>query len=283
MLIGNELLLNDFQKLIDNGKIAQSLLIIGDKYMGKKYISKKLAEMLKKPFELLGQSIEALNDMRERVYTYSSGFCFIIPNLENYNYKAIDSLLKIIEEPPKNIYFIITCNNENKLKQTIRNRCEIFRLKKYSIEELKQYSKYKNYDILSDWYYMNIVYSPTLINYYQNKLDDYNAFVKKFINNIISVSAGNALKSAYLFNTGQENEDNLLIEFDLFLMFLSAIIIENFMEFEKIFILIISIIRKYNSEYRINGVDKLSLIKQFIIDYRQVFLKNGFNNFSINY
>lgn len=283
MLIGNEQLFNDFQKLIDNNKLSQSILIVGDKYMGKKYISKKLAEMIKKPFEILEQSIEALNEMRQRVYTYSNGFCFIIPNLENYNYKAIESLLKIIEEPPKNIYFIITCNNEYKLKQTIRNRCEIFRLKRYSIDELKQYSKYKNCEIISDWHYMNIVYSPTLINYYQNKLNEYDAFVKKFINNIVSVSAGNALKSTYLFNVGQEAENNILIEFDLFLMFLSAVIIKNCYEFENIFILIMSIIRKYNSEYKINGIDKQSLIKQFIIDYRQVFLKNGFNNFSIEY
>lgn len=282
MIIGHEDLIDNFNKMIETNKLSQSILLVGDRYMGKKFLSKKLAELLKKPFEILEQSIDALNDMRQRVYTYSTGFCFIIPNLENYNYRAIESLLKILEEPPKNIFFIITCNNEYKLKQTIRNRCSIFRLKRYSINELERYSNYKKYELLNDWQYMNIVYSPSLIDYFQNKLNDYDAFVKKFINNIISVSAGNALKSVNFFNVGQQAEQ-LLYEFDLFLMFLSAVIIKNSFEFENIFINVMNTIRDYNSQYKINGVDKLSLIKNFVIDYRQVFLRNGFNKFSIDY
>ena len=282
MIIGHEDLIDNFNKMIETNKLSQSILLVGDRYMGKKFLSKKLAELLKKPFEILEQSIDALNGMRQRVYTYSTGFCFIIPNLENYNYRAIESLLKILEEPPKNIFFIITCNNEYKLKQTIRNRCSIFRLKRYSINELERYSDYKKYELLNDWQYMNIVYSPSLIDYFQNKLNDYDAFVKKFINNIISVSAGNALKSVNFFNVGQQAEQ-LLYEFDLFLMFLSAVIIKNSFEFENIFINVMNTIRDYNSQYKINGVDKLSLIKNFVIDYRQVFLKNGFNKFSIDY
>ena len=60
MIIGHEDLIDNFNKMIETNKLSQSILLVGDRYMGKKFLSKKLAELLKKPFEILEQSIDAL-------------------------------------------------------------------------------------------------------------------------------------------------------------------------------------------------------------------------------
>lgn len=66
---------------------------------------------------------------------------YIIPNEANvkiYIFKEADNrlpeqsqnaILKLIEEPPKNVYFIFLCENSNKLLKTILSRCTLIRLK----------------------------------------------------------------------------------------------------------------------------------------------------------
>ena len=52
---------------------------------------------------------------------------------------AQNKLLKILEEPPENVYFILTCANSNLVLPTIKSRCnkiELNKLDKQSIEKL---------------------------------------------------------------------------------------------------------------------------------------------------
>ena len=47
-----------------------------------------------------------------------------------------DSLLKIIEEPPEHVYFILCTTNSQKIPKTIKTRCTIFTLREIEHEEL---------------------------------------------------------------------------------------------------------------------------------------------------
>lgn len=77
-----------------------------------------------------------------------------------------NSLLKLIEEPPKNVVFIFTCENSRNFLITIRSRCTILRLRnEYSYDEetleaarqivagmlsSKEYDLLKSLTVLSD-------------------------------------------------------------------------------------------------------------------------------------
>lgn len=64
---------------------------------------------------------------------------FIIKNIDNSMDSAQNKLLKILEEPPENVYFILTCANSNLVLPTIKSRCnkiELNKLDKQSIEKL---------------------------------------------------------------------------------------------------------------------------------------------------
>lgn len=62
---------------------------------------------------------------------------YIIKDAEKMNVQAQNALLKILEEPPKFVCFILECENEKKLMQTIRSRCSIYRFndEKYDLDE----------------------------------------------------------------------------------------------------------------------------------------------------
>ena len=53
----------------------------------------------------------------------------VIDDIETLNINCINSLLKLIEEPPKN-FFILINNLSNKLSDTIKSRCLEFKFLK---------------------------------------------------------------------------------------------------------------------------------------------------------
>ena len=66
-------------------------------------------------------------------YTYKSSFnvmprLILIDNIETLNRNSVNALLKIIEEPNQNIYFILINNNEKLILPTLKSRCLTFKI-----------------------------------------------------------------------------------------------------------------------------------------------------------
>ena len=66
-------------------------------------------------------------------YTNKSNFnnnprFVLIDNIESLNKNSINALLKIIEEPKKNLFFILIHNNETKILPTLMSRCLTFKI-----------------------------------------------------------------------------------------------------------------------------------------------------------
>ncbi len=69
------------------------------------------------------------NEAEAKVYIFEEADNRLSPVVQN-------AFLKLLEEPPQNIYFIMLCENARKLLITILSRCTVFRLKtKDSFEE----------------------------------------------------------------------------------------------------------------------------------------------------
>jgi DNA polymerase III subunit delta' len=80
-----------------------------------------------------GKKKISINQIKElQTNFYESSFLngnkiFLIENAEFLSKDASDSLLKILEEPPENTYFIITSHRAKQLSATIQSRCsEVF-------------------------------------------------------------------------------------------------------------------------------------------------------------
>ncbi len=69
---------------------------------------------------------------------------FIIKDFDNSMEAAQNKLLKILEEPPHNVYFILTCSNSNLVLPTIRSRCNKYELAKLSQELIEKYLQGKD-------------------------------------------------------------------------------------------------------------------------------------------
>ena len=121
-------------------------------------------------------------------YTNKSSFnnkerFILIDNVENLNKNSINALLKIIEEPNENVFFILINNNEKYILPTLRSRCLTFKIN-FSFEESvnianqilgKNILNEINHDLMS--YYNTTGEMIDLINFSKEKsinLNDYN-------------------------------------------------------------------------------------------------------------
>ena len=52
----------------------------------------------------------------------------LIDNIENLNKNSVNALLKVIEEPNENVFFILINNSEKKILPTLKSRCLTFKI-----------------------------------------------------------------------------------------------------------------------------------------------------------
>ena len=83
----------------------------------------------------------------------------MIDNVEYLNKNSINALLKIIEEPNENIYFILIANSEKNILPTLKSRCIKFKIHFSFDETVNICNQTLNQDILNEL-------NHDLINYY---------------------------------------------------------------------------------------------------------------------
>ncbi len=64
---------------------------------------------------------------------------FVFKNFSSANIQSQNKLLKILEEPPKNVYMLLCVKNINKVLPTIISRCQKVKLNSLSDDEIKTF------------------------------------------------------------------------------------------------------------------------------------------------
>ncbi|OUQ36653.1 hypothetical protein [Massilimicrobiota timonensis] len=86
--------------------------------------------------------IEYIQDQFSKSALEGKAKIYLMENIENSTSEAMNSLLKMLEEPTAGIYAIFTCQNLNRVLPTIQSRCQVIQLlpssQKMLREELKK-------------------------------------------------------------------------------------------------------------------------------------------------
>ena len=74
--------------------------------------------------------VSSVEEQFEKTAFESKGIMiYVLHLIENMTEQAINSILKFLEEPGKNVYAFLTTNNENSILPTIISRCQVMHLK----------------------------------------------------------------------------------------------------------------------------------------------------------
>ncbi len=68
----------------------------------------------------------------------AGGRVFIIPSVERLRHESANALLKVLEEPPAGVRFMMTTGHASGLLPTIRSRSQIYRLTPLTVDELQR-------------------------------------------------------------------------------------------------------------------------------------------------
>lgn len=132
-VVGQKSIIDVLHKQMLEGKVAQGILLCGPAGTGKTTVARILAEYLgAEIYELDAASNNGVDDVRTlqeqatRKSMVKDNKVFILDECHAMSTQAWQAMLKILEEPPKNAYFILCTTEINKIPKTILSRVEKF-------------------------------------------------------------------------------------------------------------------------------------------------------------
>ncbi len=179
ILAGNNRICERVELMLSSGRIPHALLIEGEGGTGRHTLARfiarfcvcsgedkpcgkcqncHLSEVLSHPDisvvspDAKQLTVNKIRDLRQDAFlspALSDRKVYIIEKAESMNAAAQNALLKILEEPPKNVIFILISLNAQTLLETVRSRCITLSLLPPKREEAQNYiSQHTNFSAL---------------------------------------------------------------------------------------------------------------------------------------
>lgn len=160
--IGYSSLIENFKNRCSNGNLSHAQLISGEDGIGKSILAEILGKLILNG-DLNREYVDIINykpskasfgvdDVREIIDEVNKKpfegdkKVIIIHQGNKLTIQAQNALLKTIEEPPTEVYIIILCESLELILDTIKSRCEIYKLTPLTKDELYKYIAIKGYD-----------------------------------------------------------------------------------------------------------------------------------------
>ena len=196
MIIGQADLLNKLNQYTLM-TLPKALLLIGDTGCGKHTFAQYLASRLELEYEevLKDFSLETFFDYQQAVTTK---LCVI--DIDSCTEARQNIFLKLLEEPPQNIYFVVIAISEFNILPTILNRVVKYYFLPYSKEELQQICPEVTNEIL-----YTICNTPgQLLEVNQLQFNEALSIAKTFVDTVDTLATKDILSYALKFNYKEE-------------------------------------------------------------------------------
>ena len=164
----------------------------------------------------------------------------LIDNIEYLNKNSVNALLKDLEEPNENIYFILI-NNQRKLISTLKSRCLNFNISLSNETSLKVINQLMGDDIFDH-------VNNELINYYftPGNIYNLNKFAIENEINLKDMKLKEFLKKMIKENYFKKDQNFKYLFYDYLELFLKNISSTDNMDYYSYFVKKIDNIKKYN-------------------------------------
>lgn len=140
-MIGQKNNINTIIKWRCNKSIPRFIIISGAQGSGRLTLAKIIIKMTNAKGIIMGNSISDVRDTIEQAYYITQPTCYIFRDADDMKNEAKNALLKVVEEPPNNAYFIMTVHNIDNMLGTIRSRGTVIKMEPYTMQELRSVSE----------------------------------------------------------------------------------------------------------------------------------------------
>lgn len=231
----------------------QFIILHGEKGSGRTTLINKLKEKYRFNFIICGTSVDEVREIINLCYNLSQPTFYVFFNGDKLSLSAKNALLKVVEEPPQNAYFIMRV--ENQVIDTLKNRSFYYIMESYKPSELRDFFKENNKEELFNEYgtiCKNIGQIKTFLNSPYKDIIDY---CETIILMISQVAQGNIFNITNKLNIKDDNSEKW--DISTFINILEWSLNKEYHKtkedkyFQAIFRL-----NNLRSQLRINGVNK---------------------------
>lgn len=279
-MIGQQNLINKINRLIET-EFPRFVILTGPRGQGKRTIAKYIATQLKLNIIELDIKVDSIREAIKLAYEYTEPVIYLIPDADKMSLGAKNSLLKVIEEPPNNAYFILTLQTLHNTLKTIQSRCIHLPLNNYSEDELLQFINSINANLPQKD--KELILSIATNKYQIQKLLEYDinkfyAYVEKVAYNIFKVQSANAFKITEKLDVKNDGSGyDIILFFQAYCAFCINKVIA-LMDLDdssyKIWCNCILITNKWVNKLTITGINKQNLLDMWILEIRKVWKDN---------
>lgn len=282
-MIGQSNLISTINNLIEYNQYPRFSIITGNKGQGKKTIANYIAKKLNFTLVSSDIKIDSVREIIESAYTQTQPIIYLFSDADTMSINAQNSLLKVIEEPPNNAYFILTLSQIENTLPTIKSRCQEFKMDNYTIEDLSLYLS-QNYSNISNntidlilSLANNIYEIEELLKYDVNV---YYQYCDKVVSNIFKVPSYNVFKIADKLNL---KDDTTKYDLTLFFNSFKQICLDKLLQETKfnsiqIYTLMIQITSQYQQQLKTQGINKTMLVDRWLLALRTMWKRCNDDN-----
>lgn len=272
-MIGQNVLRAEFQKLLNEDKFPNAMLLSGSKGSGRKTLLRTVFPdaiwLEEAKVDAIRSIIELANQVQSRV--------FILADIDTLSASGKQALLKVLEECPNNNKFILTVEDQANVTSTIRSRVRQYHMVVYTPQEIMQYitETYPN-DEKKIVFISKVAETPGEVNeLWSYDTEEFEKFVMSVFNSIEKASGANVFKIA---NRLSLKEDDGKWSVALFLKVFSNLCIQavtkHLSESENKASLLkysrgCTVCSKYIQQLRLATINKQFLLDSWILEIRR--------------
>lgn len=119
-----------------NKSVPRFIIIEGDEGSGRLTFAKLIIKTLNATGIICESNIDSVRTAIENAYNVSSTTCYIFRDVDDMSTAAKNSMLKLVEEPPNNAYFIMTLKSIDNMLGTIKSRGVLIKMQPYTHNQL---------------------------------------------------------------------------------------------------------------------------------------------------
>lgn len=187
-MIGQRCVQQQIKAAMESKSLAHFIILVGEKGSGRKTLAKEIAKWIKAEYAEVDKGVDAVRAVINDSYSVATNILYVLDG-DAMSTASKHALLKITEEPPKTVWFVLIVEDLNHTLDTLISRACVYRLDNYTKADISRFAG------TEDWRFPNFCsnkYEVDLLLGYG--IDEFHKFVKLVVDNIDVASGANALK-----------------------------------------------------------------------------------------